>query len=80
MSKAEARTSAGDLALVIERCERLGQIVETTSNSALTRVEGLGDLSQCICGFSRDQRYAFVFGRDGGLSKMDMLEGRLVAR
>jgi len=30
--------------------------------------------------FSRDQRYAFVFGRDGGLSKVDLLRCRLDQR
>ncbi|HPE80830.1 MAG TPA: cytochrome D1 domain-containing protein [Gammaproteobacteria bacterium] len=81
VSKAEAGTlGSGDLALVIERANGSVQIVETTGNSALTRVEGLGDLSHASAVFSRDQRYAFVFGRDGGLSKVDMLEGRLVAR
>jgi protein NirF len=30
--------------------------------------------------FSRDGRYAFVFGRDGGVSKVDLLTGRLVGR
>jgi protein NirF len=30
--------------------------------------------------FSRDGRYGFVFGRDGGVSKIDLLEGRLVKR
>ncbi len=81
VSKTEAATlGSGDLALVIERANGSVQIVETTGNSALTRVEGLGDLSHASAVFSRDQRYAFVFGRDGGLSKVDMLEGQLVAR
>ena len=30
--------------------------------------------------FSRDGRYAFIFGRDGGLSKVDLLCGALVKR
>ena len=30
--------------------------------------------------YSRDARYAFIFGRDGGLSKVDLLEGRIVKR
>jgi protein NirF len=30
--------------------------------------------------FSRDARHAFVFGRDGGLSKVDLLARRLVGR
>jgi protein NirF len=30
--------------------------------------------------YSRDARYAFVFGRDGGLTKIDLLEARIVKR
>jgi protein NirF len=30
--------------------------------------------------FSRDQRYAYVFGRDGGLTKLDLLELRIARR
>lgn len=71
---------SGDLALVIERATGSVQIVETTGNTMLARVEGLGDLSHASAVYSRDQRYAFVFGRDGGLSKVDMLEGMLAAR
>jgi protein NirF len=71
---------SGDLALVVERASGSVQIVETSGNTRLCRVEGLGDLSHASAVFSRDQRYAFVFGRDGGLSKVDMLGCRLVAR
>jgi protein NirF len=71
---------SGDLALVVERANGSVQVVETTGNSSLARIEGLGDLSHASAVFSRDQRYAFVFGRDGGLSKVDLLESRVVAR
>ena len=30
--------------------------------------------------FSRDERYAYVFGRDGGLTKVDLLSGTIVKR
>ena len=76
---AELRGS-GDLALVVERASGSVQIVETTANRSLRRIEGLGDLSHASAVFSRDQRYAFVFGRDGGLSKVDLLLGTVVAR
>lgn len=79
--KAEAAPrGTGDLALVIERATGSLQVVETTGNSHLMRIEGLGDLSHASAVFSRDQRYAFIFGRDGGLTKVDVLEGRIVAR
>ena len=71
---------SGDLAVVVERANGTLQVVETTGNSSLKRIEGLGDLSHASAVYSRDQRYAFVFGRDGGLSKVDLLEGTVVAR
>lgn len=70
----------GDLGLVVERASGRVQIVETTGRTRLHTVEGLGDLSHASAVFSRDGRYAFVFGRDGGLSKVDLLAGRLVKR
>ncbi len=44
------------------------------------RIEGLGDLSHASVVFSRDGHYAYVFGRDGGLSKLDLLTARVEAR
>jgi protein NirF len=79
-SIADSLRGSGDLALVVERASSSVQIVETSTNTSLCRVEGLGDLSHASAVFSRDERYAFVFGRDGGLTKVDMLTCRLVAR
>ena len=70
----------GDLGLVIERADGAVQILETTGNSLLGEVSGLGDLSHASVVYSRDERYAYVFGRDGGLSKVDLLTRRLVKR
>ncbi|WP_297528210.1 cytochrome D1 domain-containing protein [Thiohalobacter sp.] len=70
----------GDLGIVIERASGSVQVIETTGRSSLGRIEGLGDLSHASAVYSRDGRYAFVFGRDGGLSKVDLLQCRLVAR
>ena len=70
----------GDLGIIVERAAGRVQIVETTGRTILARVEGLGDLSHASAVFSRDGRYAFVFGRDGGLSKVDLLTGTLTAR
>lgn len=79
-SKALPLRGTGDLGVVIERATGSVQIVETTGQSHLARIEGLGDLSHASIVFSRDERYAFVFGRDGGLSKIDILTQRLVKR
>ena len=76
---AEIRGS-GDLGVVIERETGSVQIINTTQTKMLKRIEDLGDLSHASVVFSRDQRYAYVFGRDGGLSKIDLLEDRLVKR
>jgi protein NirF len=70
----------GDLGIVIEREAGSVVLVETTGGTRLGRIEGLGDLSHASAVFSPDARYAFVFGRDGGLSKLDLLEARLVRR
>ena len=70
----------GDLGLVIERAAGRVMLIETTGRSALARIEGLGDLSHASAVFSRDGRYAFVFGRDGGLTKVDLLRARIERR
>ncbi|MCG7866523.1 MAG: protein nirF, partial [Candidatus Thiodiazotropha taylori] len=70
----------GDLGVVVERAKGSLQVIETSGNSVLGRIDGLGDLSHASVVFSRDERYAYVFGRDGGLTKVDVLERRVVAR
>ncbi|MBY0577324.1 MAG: protein nirF [Gallionellaceae bacterium] len=70
----------GDLGIVIERAAGTIQVVETTHRTKLGQIAGLGDLSHASVNYSRDERYAYVFGRDGGLTKVDMLEMRIVKR
>jgi protein NirF len=70
----------GDLGLVVERAAGSLQIVDTTRRAALGRVEGLGDLSHASLVYSPDERYAYVFGRDGALTRVDILEGRIAKR
>lgn len=72
--------ATGDLGLVIERESGSAVIVNTTSHAELAKVGALGDLSHASVVFSRDQRYAYVFGRDGGLSKIDLLRDKLDRR
>ena len=71
---------SGDLGIVVERAVGRVAIVDTSARTVLGRVDGLGDLSHASAVFSRDGRYAYVFGRDGGLSKIDLLERKLVKR
>jgi protein NirF len=75
-----ALRGTGDLGVVIERASGRIQIVENSRISTLGSVDGLGDLSHASVVFSRDGRYAFVFGRDGGLSKVDLLTRKLDER
>ena len=70
----------GDLGVVIERAAGSVQVVETTGRTRLGQITGLGDLSHASVNYSRDERYAYIFGRDGGLTKVDMLEMRIVKR
>ena len=70
----------GDLGVIIERAAGRLQIVDTTRETKLGAVEGLGDLSHASVVFSRDGRYAYVFGRDGGLTKVDLLRMRIDVR
>ncbi|MEE9337348.1 MAG: cytochrome D1 domain-containing protein [Methylococcaceae bacterium] len=76
---AELRAT-GDLGLVIERANNSALIINTSKKSTLARIESLGDLSHASVVFSRDQRYAFIFGRDGGLSKIDLLQNKVEKR
>ncbi len=70
----------GDLGVIVERAAGSLQIIETTTQTSLGRVEGLGDLSHASVVFSRDGRHAFVFGRDGGLSRVDLLTATVANR
>ena len=70
----------GDLGVVIERASGSVLIVDTSAHKRLARVEGLGDISHASVVFSRDERYAYVFGRDGGLTKIDVLAAKIVKR
>lgn len=76
----DALRGTGDLGVVIERAAGRVQVVEHSQRTSLGTVEGLGDLSHAHVTFSRDGRYAYVFGRDGGLTKVDMLTRRIDRR
>jgi protein NirF len=70
----------GDLGVVIERAAGRVQVVDTSARTTLATVAGLGDLSHASVVYSRDGRYAYVFGRDGGLTKVDVLKQRIERR
>ncbi|MBU3720782.1 MAG: protein nirF [Burkholderiaceae bacterium] len=72
----------GDLGVVIQRAKGRLSVVNTSTREVLGEVQGLGDLSHASVVFSRDARFAYVFGRDGGLTKVNILtraiEGRVM--
>ena len=70
----------GDLGLIIERATGSVLIVDVGAHKTLSRIEGLGDLSHATAVFGPSERYAYVFGRDGGLTKVDMLACRIEKR
>lgn len=78
---AETKTIAtGDLGLVIERAKGSVLLIDQSDRAALARIEGLGDLSHASMVYSPDERYAYVFGRDGGLTKVDIVERKIAGR
>jgi protein NirF len=79
-SQADELRGTGDLGIAVERATGSLQRLDTTHIKLLGRIEGLGDLSHASAVFSRDERYAYVFGRDGGLTKVDMLTGQIAKR
>jgi protein NirF len=70
----------GDLGVVIERANGSVQMINTSQRTGIGRIAGLGDLSHASVVYSRDGRYAYVFGRDGGLTKVDLLLARIDRR
>ena len=73
-------TATGDLGLVIERAKGSVLLVDQSDRAALARIEGLGDLSHASLVYSPDQRFAYVFGRDGGLTKVDIVTRQIANR
>ncbi|WP_299880330.1 cytochrome D1 domain-containing protein [uncultured Sulfitobacter sp.] len=72
--------ATGDMGIVIERASGSVLIVDQSDMDMLARVEGFGDLSHASAVFSPDQRYAYVFGRDGGLTKLDLVTQQITGR
>lgn len=70
----------GDLGVVIERASGTVAIVDTSERRVLAEVPGLGDLSHASVVFSRDGGSAFVFGRDGALTRVNLITRRIEQR
>jgi len=80
VSGCAALRGTGDMGIVVERADGRVLVVEHSGNTQLASISGLGDLSHASAVYSRDGRYAYVFGRDGGLTKVDLLKGSIVKR
>lgn len=70
----------GDLGVIVERAAGSLQIVDTTHRARIGQVKELGDLSHATVVYSRDERYAYLFGRDGALTKIDLLNASIAKR
>lgn len=75
-----AAMATGGLGLVVERATGSLLVVDRINRTAIGRIEGLGDLSHASLTYSPDERFAYVFGRDGGLTKVDMLTRSIAGR
>lgn len=79
-SSAGLLRGTGDLGVVVARATGTLAIISTSERAVLAQVTGLGDLSHASVVFSRDARFAYVFGRDGALTKVDLLTQQIAAR
>ncbi|KEO60095.1 cytochrome D1 domain-containing protein [Thioclava indica] len=77
---ADQSRATGDMGLVIERATGSALVIDRSEHAAIGRIEGLGDTSHASMTYSPDERFAYVFARDGGLTKIDMLTQKVVAR
>ena len=61
------------LMVIVERESGGVVVVDSIRHEVLGRVEGLGNLRHASMVFSRDGRFAYIIGRDGTLSKIDLI-------
>ncbi len=85
VAKAAGPTMSGErklygtaaLMVIVERESGSVVVVDGVRHEVLGRVGGLGNLRHASAVFSRDARYVYLIGRDGTLSKVDLLLMRL---
>lgn len=79
-ANAPTPVGTGDLGVMIERANGTVAVVNTSTQTVLGDIAGLGDLSHASVVFSRDGAHAYVFGRDGALTKLNILTRQIEAR
>ena len=79
-ASAPTGVGSGDLGVVVGRASGTLTVVNTSRKAALGTVSGLGDLSHASVVYARDGATAFVFGRDGALTKVNILTRRIEGR
>jgi protein NirF len=65
---------------VVQRARGALSIIDTSERRIIGEVGGLGDLSHASVVFSRDGGSAFVFGRDGALTRVNLSTRRIEQR
>lgn len=66
------------LMLIVERETGSIIVIESSGHKFLGRVTGLGNLTHGTIKFSKDGRYAYVIGRDGYVSKIDLFTLKVI--
>ena len=79
-ASAPVQRGTGDLGVIIGRANGTLYLINTSTQALIGEVPGLGDLSHASVVFSRDGLFAYVFGRDGGLTQVNLLEQRITRR
>lgn len=68
------------LVVIVERNSGSVIVIDSKDHRFLGRIEGLGNLTHATVKFSKDARYAYVIGREADVSKIDLLELKLVKK
>lgn len=74
----ERQRGTASLVVVVERQAGSVLVIDSSRHELLGRVSGLGNLTHATVKFSPDARYAYVIGREGQVSKVDLLTLKLV--
>ncbi|MGB4780913.1 cytochrome D1 domain-containing protein [Candidatus Methylomirabilis sp.] len=77
-SAGDPRWGTASLVVVVERLAGSVLVIDSSRHELLGRISGLGNLTHATVKFSPDARYAYVLGREGQVSKIDLLTLKLV--